>query len=286
MSKILVVGDAILDRYVYGEITRQSPEDSRIPVVDVLREEYRLGGCLNVAANIKSIWPMTDVSVLAPISFFTHRLLRERDIDTSPIKYKGSVRPHEKELIKTRVIDVKTGRQLIRLDNSKGYDKDTTFYKYKSFDHFDAVVVSDYCKGFVDHQLRESLSKYHGQVYVDTKNPDLGLWRHVTNCIVKINDKEYEKTSGKEYLAHLIVTRGSDGCIYRDNSDETSPSTQMLKFGTVPVSDPDVIGCGDVFLAGLVTSYLRDPDMWKAIKFANYCAGENAKQHGTAIISM
>jgi bifunctional ADP-heptose synthase (sugar kinase/adenylyltransferase) len=53
--KILVIGDAILDRYIWGSIKRQSPEDSSVPVVDFVDEEYRLGGCLNVAANIKAI---------------------------------------------------------------------------------------------------------------------------------------------------------------------------------------------------------------------------------------
>ena len=106
--KILVIGDAILDKYIWGAIRRQSPEDATVPVVDFVDQEYRLGGCLNVAANVKSLSKRgVEVFVSSIMSDYTGNLLKEKKIsyDEIVLKTKEEKKPHERELIKTRIVN-------------------------------------------------------------------------------------------------------------------------------------------------------------------------------------
>jgi D-beta-D-heptose 7-phosphate kinase/D-beta-D-heptose 1-phosphate adenosyltransferase len=282
--KIQVVGDAILDHYLYGTITRQSPEDPTIPVVDITNEEYRLGGCLNVAANLKSLSKKEEfeVSVLAPTSKFTNALLMLKHIScpVPTFKNKDVSNPAPEELVKTRIVNSKTKKQLIRLDVNKEYKNKANFYKHKSFTFYDAVVVSDYCKGFVTPELINHLKKYKGMVFVDTKNPNLGLWKNVPQCIVKINSKEFSKASGYESLKNLIITKGPDGADHYENGK------LINSFPTETVENAEVTGAGDVFLAGLSISYLRHQSLHSAVVFANICAGLSVRKQGTAEVHL
>ena len=153
--KILVIGDAILDHYIYGTSNRMSPEDKTIPVYDAGHEEVRLGGCLNVAANIKSITAKendVEVYLLSVFSEFTGEMLRQREIITdisciSEWHKEGRLSPSHAELIKTRLIDQKTQKQFVRIDNRLRY-KSQDIEVFESTlasitDTFDAIVVSD-----------------------------------------------------------------------------------------------------------------------------------------------
>lgn len=289
--KVLVVGDAILDHYVFGEVNRQSPEDETIPVIDIEKEEYRLGGCLNVASNIRSLsfsWNKKDknfdISLSSVFSPFTGKIIEGNGIraDSSCITLEnrlGDVLPSSDELIKTRVINKKTEKQLIRIDNRKKYrEQDIELYKSVLGSHFngyDAVVVSDYCKGLVNGHTINLLEKYEGQVFIDTKQHDLSLWSKIPNCIVKVNDNEYYLSEKSNTLKQLIVTCGDSGADLYENGNF------VKKYLTKSVKDPEVTGAGDVFLAGLVVKYMRTKDMEESIKFANDVATESVKKKGT-----
>jgi len=301
--RILVIGDAILDRYVYGSINRQSPEDNSIPIIDVEKEEYRLGGAMNVAANIRSIshpkysekGQAFNVNLSSVFSNFTGRLLYNKNIqcdDSCMIEenFAGNLEPSSAELIKTRIINKQTGKQIIRIDNRKRYSEANINLYKESFgfidESYDAVVVSDYNKGLVNGFTLEKLENFTKPVFVDSKNSNLSFWRYVPNAIIKINEKEYGKASGGEYLERLIVTRGNKGCSLFNNSDLTNPNTIITHFNTNAIENPDVVGAGDVFLAGLVVSYMRHKDLHFAIEFANMCASISVKQQGTTEVRL
>jgi len=299
--KILIIGDAILDHYIYGKIYRQSPEDSTIPVVDTEHEEYRLGGCLNVAANIRSLsMSVSDgkdrkvfsSEVCSVFSPFTGKLLNARGIlcdDSSMVNENrvGHLHPSTDELIKTRVINLETNKQIVRIDNRKKYkDDDTERFKENlvSFDGYDAVVVSDYNKGLIDDFVFSKLRDFKGYIFVDTKQDDLSKWAEFRDrCIVKINKQEYAKSIGHGSLTTLIVTEGKDGCMLYNQKPPTRGIISK-RYGTKPISDAEVTGCGDVFLAGLVVEYVHSKDIDTAIKFANRVAGLNALKRGTTQI--
>lgn len=280
--KILVVGDAILDHYIYGSVSRQSPEDITIPVVDVEREEYRLGGCLNVAANIRSISPGADVSLSSVFSRFTGNILEKKGIlsDISCVMDERSaavLKPSPRELVKTRVVR-SNGKHVVRIDNKLRYD-DADVELYRStfpanLNNYDAIVVSDYNKGLVNGFTLQKLKDYKGEVFVDTKQKDLSPWK---NFIVKINQKEYREAENWHDLKRLIVTMGEDGAFLSDPG---------MWFHGEKIESPDVIGAGDVFLAGLVVSYMENKDLHKAINFANTVAAISVKQQGTAEVKL
>jgi len=300
--KVLVIGDAIVDKYLYGKVNRQSPEDASVSVFDESREEYRLGGCMNVAANIRSIsYPARrekgmrhfEVQLSSVFSKFTGNMLFNKGIlcDSSNMIEEdraGKLEPCKAELIKTRVVDESTQKQLIRIDNREKYsNKNIELYKESLGpinNDLDAVVVSDYNKGLVNGFTLEKLKNYTGQVFVDSKNPDLSFWEELPNCIVKVNDKEYKKSTGGEQLRYLIVTNGSKGATLYDNSDP--PKTTTTHCPTNAVENGEVTGAGDVWLAGFVVDYMRNKNLLSAMDFANMCAGKSVKQHGTTEVRL
>ena len=296
--KVLVIGDGIIDHYLYGQINRQSPEDSSIPVVDVEREEYRLGGAFNVAANIRSIsqprWYKKDkqssfnITLSSIFSRFTGQMLYDKLIqcdDSCLIEEdkSGILEPSNAELIKTRVID-QTGKQLLRIDNRKRFSDDNiAFFKENFGDIYpdiDAVIVSDYKKGLINGFVLDKLKTFKGIVFVDSKNPDLARWDKIKSCIIKVNDLELKNAITSTHHP-LVVTRGKIGADwYQDN--------KLVKHFKVnkQIDKPDVVGAGDVFLAGLVVDYMRHKDLLFAIEFANMCASISVKQQGTTEVRL
>lgn len=307
--KVLVIGDAILDKYVYGRINRQSPEDPTISVFDVEKREYRLGGSMNVATNLRSIsrpgWRKRDTSDIqfevhlsSVFSRFTGKMLYEKGIlcdDSNMIDEirAGNLEPCRKELVKTRVIDLDTGKQIIRIDNQLKYDtRDIELYKsvLGNIDNsFDAVVVSDYAKGLVNGHTLKKLKNFKGPVFVDSKNPNLAFWDDVPNCIIKLNEQEYKRRTSEPKNTY-IVTHGAEGATLNFYWGENTLSG--LPFSITPVRSenkiisPDVVGAGDVFLSGFVIKYLRTQDIIESIKFANMVAGKSVKQQGTTEVSL
>lgn len=290
MTKVLVIGDGIIDHYLFCNSERMSPEDSSVPVLDQQREEYRLGGCFNVTANIKSLNPDLQVEVLSVFSPQTGGRLFNSNIKTfhnnTPIHYQHK---SELEIIKTRVYG-NNNKQIVRIDNVKKLDNKDVEHYHKKFlesniDHYDAIIVSDYEKGFVNENIIKKLETYNGLVFVDTKKSDLSLWANIKNCIVKVNGLEYEKSIGAMCLKNLIVTQGQFGAIWY-NTPLLTRGRITKEFPTTPIENPDVTGCGDVFLAGLVVEFLKTKDFTKAIHFANMVAGESAKQFGTTIVRL
>lgn len=307
--KVLVIGDAILDRYTYGRIHRQSPEDQSISILDVEKREYRLGGCMNVAANIRSIsmpnWNIKnnpdnqfEVHLSSIFSRFTGRMLYGKGIlcDDSNMmdeQRAGDVGPCSRELTKTRIINLDTGKQLIRIDNRLRYsDQDIELYKSvlsNISDDFDAVVVSDYAKGLVNGHTLEKLKNYHGPVFVDSKNPNLAFWDDIPNCIIKMNRKEYDKRISDPKNTY-IVTDGDKGAVlfyyWGENTSSGLPFDMILVPSETQVDSPDVVGAGDVFLAGFVVKYLRTQDIQESIKFANKAAAKSVQQQGTTEVTL
>lgn len=270
------------DEYVYVERNRRSPEDSTIDVADIMLQEQYPGGCLNVAANIASL-AQIEVSVSAIMSHTTWRNLYNYNIRPFP-QLCSFVHP-DYELIKTRLVDFKTKKQIIRIDNHKmvspiSADRLQRSYElnYIHMKRFDAIVISDYNKGTITPEIIAYLEALTEQIFViDTKNPDLSIWNGLRNAIIKINSHEWKNIKhlcDKDF--DIIVTESERG-VYL-------PITGHC-YSTTPVANPNVIGAGDAFLAGLVVEYLQSNyDLDKAIKYANIVAGEAVKHFGTHVV--
>jgi D-glycero-beta-D-manno-heptose-7-phosphate kinase len=240
--KILLVGDSCYDVYHYGEVKRISPE-APIPIFDLKYSEKKYGMASNVYENLKSL--DADVHI--------HTNFKE---------------------IKNRYIDIKSKQQLLRVDekNDNG-GSNGIMYDLINYDMYDAIVVSDYGKGFFNRsdytQLREN---FEGPIFVDTKDTQL---EHYTGAIIKINHHEYEKAGSVTDIENLIVTHGGDHVMwYREK--KYAPEI----FFPPKVEAHDVCGAGDTFLAALTVRYLETYSLEEAIKFAMKAASITVKRIG------
>lgn len=246
MNKILVIGDSCLDEYIYCTTDRFCP-DAPVPILKPESFVSALGMAGNVVDNLKSLgcdgWLVSNAN----------------------------------HIKKTRYVDSRTNHMFIRVDEGE----DDVFPIAKKsledidFDEFDAVIISDYCKGFINEDTIKYISKQHPITFLDTKK-QIGSWvEDIT--FIKINDVEYrysKKFIDNNYKDSLIITRGSNGAEYKGN--------------TYPVKKVDVkdtSGAGDSFLAGLVGNYLETYNIVEAIKFANKCATQVVQKKGTAKIN-
>lgn len=229
--KILVIGDACIDEYRYGSATRLNPE-APVPILNIERSEERLGMAFNVAANIQSFG--VQVSKIVP-----------RELSR-----------------KIRYVDLRSEYQLLRVDQ----DVTSEPCKLPPLNGYDAVVISDYNKGFVTAQhFAEIAERFSGPVFVDTKKFHLPVFENFT---YKIN--ELENANLDHRPDNLIVTLGSRGCVYQGKIYEADP-----------INVVDVCGAGDVFLAALAFGYLEYKSIEAAIRLANRCAGISCKHQGS-----
>jgi bifunctional ADP-heptose synthase (sugar kinase/adenylyltransferase) len=183
-SKILLVGDVCIDRYVIGSCDRLSPE-APVPVIRQTKMSEVVGMSGNVFSNISSMNP---------------------DIELTWI------RPDPVTIIKTRFIDSKSKNHLLRYDidppqASMQLNLDLSSGKY------DLVVISDYDKGFISRDIAESLTRISTcNVIVDTKKKDLSCFH---NCIIKINDQEFRQSKNINDDCEVMVTLGQEGASFR-----------------------------------------------------------------------
>ena len=174
-------------------------------------------------------------------------------------------------ITKTRFIDERTNHMFMRLDENDGEferaDLDTV-----DFEKYDAVIVSDYDKGYLSVTDLEYIAFMHPLTFLDTKKR-LGSWSSAFS-FVKINGVEYEKT--KDFLTdqmreNLITTRGREGCFYNGKQYE------------VPLVEvKDTSGAGDTFVSALCVEFCKSKDIDKAIVFANQCATSVVQKLGVA----
>jgi D-beta-D-heptose 7-phosphate kinase/D-beta-D-heptose 1-phosphate adenosyltransferase len=185
------------------------------------------------------------------------------------------------EMTKTRYVENRTKSIMFRIDNNDEAWRIEPMYleeiKNNSYfdDDFDAVIISDYNKGFLSPDDIKFICENNKNVFIDTKKI-IGPWIKDATFI-KINNEEYEKTNhtldGIDLKDKLIITLGGKGCKYKD---------KIYPAENVPIKH--LSGAGDTFLAGLVCEYLATEDMDKAIEFAQKCATKVIQQEGVSVV--
>lgn len=225
---MLVIGDSCVDEYIYGTTKKISPE-APVMILEQQEKETKPGMAANVKSNLEALGCSVDfITNLEPIT-------------------------------KTRFIDKKSGYQLLRLDNEPEI---TPWSGRMAFDieNYDAVIISDYGKGFIDYSHIEDIRKnYTGPIFLDTKKSDLAAFY---NIFVKINELEYSRRDSIN--DKLIVTLGAKGAMYKTNRD---PKYETY-YPAPKVEVFDVCGAGDTFLSALAYSYVSNLNIDTAIKFA------------------
>jgi D-glycero-beta-D-manno-heptose-7-phosphate kinase len=244
--KILVIGDSCTDIFRYGKVNRLAPE-APVPVIIPQSETSNPGMAGNVVRNIEALGHKVD--------FITN----------------------ENEIKKIRYVCSKYNHLLLRVDEE---DKCNSIHlnvlKNIKWDEYDAVVISDYCKGFLSENDIKFISEQHRLTFLDSKKL-LGNWAYNINFI-KINFHEYENNQhilswDNTLLNKIIVTRGKYGCVF-----------QGTNYPTQEVSVKDVSGAGDTFLSGLVVEYVRTKNIELAIEFAQQCTTIVVQKSGVSTI--
>ena len=252
---ILVVGDSCEDVFIYGDITRLTPE-APAPVFNPLRKKTNGGMAKNVANNVEAL----------KTTIFT-------------VTNNNNIR-------KVRFVDDKSNQLVLRVDEHDHCDRidKETLMQIKNNEYHplmsnktsvDAIIISDYCKGFLEEEDIQYICENNQDVFIDTKK-ELGDWINLVDYI-KINSLEYKKNEkffkDNDIINKTIVTQGNKGCLFRG---EIYPTED------VPVKD--ISGAGDTFLAGLAVEYVRTNDIMKAINFAQECTEIVIQKHGVSTV--
>ena len=232
--KILLIGDSCTDEYVYGTCERLNPE-APVPILRFNRKETTRGMAWNVRENLMSFG--IEVFILT----------------------------NKESIIKTRYIDEKSNQHILRVDDEGVCDP--MDYELPE-DEYDALVISDYDKGFLtEKKIQELVDWFDGPVFIDSKKTKLPK----KDCYLKINEIESKLLKGYK---NLIVTKGAGGADY-NKVNYPGEKTKIV----------DVVGAGDTFLSALVYFYLLCGTIEKAIPYANKAAAFAVQNFGTYVLT-
>jgi len=306
-TRILVIGDIILDQFIWGTVSRISPE-APVPVVNVTREELLLGGSANVLRNIISLGGSCALCGIIGDDAMGDELLRLMAEVAAPME--GLIKGERPTTIKTRV--VAQGQQVVRYDREKTGApgqrtlKSMLLYLDNHLAEFDAVIVSDYAKGVVNEELMTHLHRLLKEVrrstgraiplIVDPKPEN--LHRFVGATVITPNNFEASRISGidirdeetllaaarqiREDIAceAVLITRGEAGMALLEGDSDT-----LVTIPTMAREVFDVTGAGDTVAATLALGLAAGCSMTDAAVLANHAAGIVVGKVGTASVS-
>lgn len=242
--KILVIGDSCTDKFIYGECNRICPE-APVPVFNPIEQKSNGGMAKNVFNNLVSLSNDWEIDLVT----------------------------NENEITKTRLVDKKTNQMLLRVDEDD-YCKRVKNDVITKLGDYDAVVISDYDKGFLTESTIKYLIAKYPMTFIDSKK----LFNKWINGVtfLKINEVEYNRNRKnlKDYKGNLIVTLGEKGVDF--NGTIIPPKRQA------EVSD--LSGAGDTFFAAFVCGILKNKGIKSSIDFAQDCALSAIEKKGVVII--
>ncbi|MDR3071458.1 MAG: D-glycero-beta-D-manno-heptose-7-phosphate kinase [Endomicrobium sp.] len=299
---VLVVGDVMVDRFMWGKVKRISPE-APVPIVEIERETEALGGAANVANNITALGGKAFiVSVIADdvAGKSLVEMLIEKKISPDYLIYDSS-RP---SITKTRILA--SSQQVVRVDKEvRGFFKHGTEFKTianieKLIPKSNAVIISDYGKGVVSLKvLKKTISlanKYKIPIAVDPKIEHFKRYKKVT--IITPNEKEAIDGMGARNIKNnedilnlgtkilktlnsdsVLITRGENGMTLIE------PNNKITNIPTRAKEVYDVTGAGDTVISAMALALAAKSDLLNAAEIANFAAGIVVGKLGTAMVS-
>lgn len=301
-KKILVIGDAMLDRYSFGDVGRISPE-APIPVFKEKGEERMSpGGAANVAVNLAAIGVGTYLCAVTGADDDGNnlkRLLCDLKVDTSLI-FEDDTRVTTRKL---RYMGP-NNQQMLRVDSEDDSDlpknaQDAIFKMISDkISHFDLVLISDYAKGLLTDDLTGRVIKLANEkmipVFVDVKGSNPDKYKGAT--LIKPNRKELAELSGRSadtteeaveaarflctYVGckYVLATLGAEGMLLVNKTGLIS------QIKSVANEVFDVTGAGDTSVAYLAAEYAMGSTIEEAMNIANIAAGIQVSRVGTSVI--
>ncbi|MBM3362137.1 MAG: D-glycero-beta-D-manno-heptose-7-phosphate kinase [Betaproteobacteria bacterium] len=293
-TRVLVVGDVMLDRYWYGPVDRISPE-APVPVVRVTRQEERLGGAANVAYNVVSLGAQASLLSVVGEDEASHEL--------EALVSRTGIAPHFgrdaalRTTVKLRVIGRQ--QQLMRLDFENTPDHELLATQTESFNQLhgqhQAVLFSDYGKGGLAHiGLMIERARQAGQpVLIDPKGSDYSRYQGAS--LITPNRAELEQVIGRWSteaelsrraqelrsalkLQGLLLTRSEEGMTLFDEDGQLHVPAQAREVF-------DVTGAGDTVIATMAAMLAAGVSLRDAVPVANRAGGIVVGKFGTACVS-
>jgi rfaE bifunctional protein kinase chain/domain len=266
-ARVLVVGDAMLDRYWFGAVERISPE-APVPVVRVNREEERLGGAANVALNVKTLGVQTTLLTVVGEDEPARKL--QQLLEQKGVKTLLGHDPQLYTIVKLRVIG--RSQQLIRVDFENTPDHEILADMLGDFEaalpQHDAVLFSDYGKGGLEHipRMIEMARKAGKPVLVDPKGSDYNRYAGATVI-----------TPNRAELAQ-VLTRSEEGMSLFDAGGEAREHAKALEVF-------DVTGAGDTVIATLAAMLACGLTLRDALPIANRAGALAVGKFGNATLT-
>ncbi len=298
--RILVVGDIMLDRFIWGDVSRISPE-APVPVVVVEKETFLLGGAANVVNNIHSLGGKASLCGVVGDDEMGQKVIKrlgEMGIERSGI----SIEPGRQTTVKTRIIA--HHQQLVRIDReTTRHPKVSTLrslseYLKQNIKSFDGVILSDYGKGLLTRGVvRDVIRKVRQTgkfVMVDPKIKNFFFYRGATVVTpntaeassasrISITDEASLNRAGRNLLKRLrcdalVITRGEDGMAIFE------PHQKPFLVPTEAKEVYDVTGAGDTVIGTMALALGAGASIRRATELANHAAGIVVGKVGTATV--
>jgi len=300
-ATVLVVGDVMIDEFIWGKVDRISPE-APVPVVEVNRVTHRLGGAANVVHNIRALGGRVLVAGMVGADDKGGQLidmLKAIDVDDDGIQTDVD-RP---TIIKTRIIA--HHQQVVRIDREskdpipERVTDGILEYAESVIDDIHAVVLSDYGKGLISERLVRTLVELTADreivLSVDPKVMNFPLYRNVSVVTpnhyeageaagMAIVDDETLLATGEKLLEmlscrYVLITHGEKGMtLFGDDGS-------VVQIPTVAREVFDVTGAGDTVISALTLAAAARASMKDAAVISNYAAGEVVGEVGTAVVT-
>lgn len=299
-KRVLVIGDIMLDHYIYGNSHRLSPE-APVPVVNFDREEFMLGGCGNLLRNLDAFQVETTLITVVGSDDSAYSISKE----LSMLKFSKLVlmrSDNRRTTVKQRIISRQ--QQIVRVDTESDHElsiqeeTDLLFFLKQEVSDCQLVVISDYAKGVITESSSRLIIQICNdlgvEVFVDPKKRDFSCYANST--LVKPNLLEAESSIGKSLstiddfrsaanflkatygIGTVLITLGAKG-VYCASKEEGF-------FPGFKVNISDVSGAGDTFLAAFVYCYIRGWSTEEAVRFANCAASIVVQRFGSVVTSV
>jgi len=303
-ARVIVIGDIIMDEYIWGDVSRISPE-APVPVVDVEHETKTLGGASNVIYNMATLGARPVLCGVIGDDRTGRQILNK--VDQMGLKTDGMVvEPGRPTSIKTRI--VAHNQQVVRFDREskknigpESIEKILDFIG-KNLDTIDAIVISDYGKGVISAPLMKGLRDLVRQasegsiiIAVDPKTGNFEYYQEVdvitpnhheagSYCGFEIHDDDTLTQAGRKMLDELkcrsvLITQGKDGVTLFENGGE------ITHIPTVAKKVFDVTGAGDTVIGTFSLGLASGLDLKSAAVLSNFAAGIVVGEVGTSTVS-
>lgn len=301
-AHLLVVGDLMLDRFIWGEVERISPE-APVPVLRVTSESFRLGGAANVIHNVRALGGRVTACGVIGSDATGKRLLQ--DLEALGISTTGVFSAsHFQTTQKSRIIARPRYQQIVRLDRENGGEmKPRVLRRIRQFvarqaGRCDGVVISDYGKGVIHPELLDLIARLIAEknllCVADPKKENFRRYRHA--ALITPNREEAAQASGIEIRDEaslqevgrrllgmwqakaVLITKGPEGMsLFR-------PGREVKHFSTEPREIFDVTGAGDTVVAACSLALASGSTYEEAAVIANLAAGLVGEEVGTVAV--